>query len=51
MVSDARIPNLFSFLPAENPGVPRSTTIADIPLESPISPVLTITTATSPDLP
>ncbi|MNY49400.1 hypothetical protein D3C86_1848180 [compost metagenome] len=51
VVSEARIPNLFSFLPAEKPGVPRSTTIAEIPFELPFSPVRTITTAISPDLP
>ena len=51
VVSEARMPNLFSFLPAAKPGVPRSTTIAEIPFELPASPVRTITTAIFPDLP
>ena len=50
-VSLARIPNLSSFFPPLNPGVPLSTIKADIPRESPFSPVLAITTATSPLLP
>ena len=50
-VSLARMPNLFSFLPPLNPGVPRSTTNAVIPLESSSSPVLAKTTATSPVMP
>ena len=44
-VSEARIPSLFSFFPAVNPGVPFSTTNAVTPRESPFSPVLAITTA------
>jgi hypothetical protein len=45
------MPNLSSFLPDENPGVPFSITKADVPRESPFSPVLTITTAMSPLMP
>src|SRR5690606_22559129 len=50
-VSEARMPNLFSFLPAENPGVPFSTINAVTLLLVLGSPVLAKTTATSPDLP
>ncbi len=50
-VSLHRMPNLFSFLPPEKPGVPRSTTKAVIPLLSKGSPVLARTTATSPEMP
>src|SRR5690606_35902380 len=50
-VSLARIPSLFSFLPAENPGVPLSTTNAVELFRVRGSPVRQITTATSPLLP
>ena len=50
-VSLARIPSLFSFLPALKPLVPRSTAKAVIPCLSPFSPVRAITTAMSPLLP
>jgi SpoVK/Ycf46/Vps4 family AAA+-type ATPase len=50
-VSDARMPSLFSFLPAKNPGVPLSTIKAVIPLLSSSFPVRVKTTATSPEIP
>src|SRR5688572_500703 len=50
-VSLARIPNLFSFLPPLKPGVPLSTTKAVALFFALGSPVLQITTATSPLIP
>src|SRR5512138_2049983 len=51
VVSLARIPSLFSFLPPENPLVPLSTTNAVALFFDLGSPVRQITTATSPLLP
>ena len=50
-VSLARMPNLFSFLPAFSPAVPRSTTNAVMPLLSKSSPVRAMITITSLLLP
>ena len=44
-VSDALIPNLFSFFPADNPGVPLSIINAVALFFSPTSPVLKFTKA------
>src|SRR5690349_621092 len=50
-VSEARMPNLFSFLPPLKPLVPRSTTNAVALFFARGSPVRQITTAISPDFP
>jgi hypothetical protein len=46
-VSELRTPSLSSFLPARNPGVPRSTTKAEMPFLPLLASVTAITTATS----
>ena len=47
VVSLARIPSLSSLRPARNPGVPRSTTKAEMPLAPRVRSVTAITTITS----
>ena len=51
LVSLARMPSLFSFLPADRPGVPRSTTNAEMPCRPCARSVTAITTSVPPIVP